>query len=82
MDYFCWTRPRSLEFVLLSCVQDSHYRLSAPVKLEIIPPLILGITGAVIRWATVINWRCMRANGVEEKYCTSEDVSDLEKFEK
>lgn len=46
------------------------------------PPLILGITGAVIKWATVINWRCMRANGVEEKYCTSEDVSDLEKFEK
>lgn len=27
-------------------------------------------------------WRAMRANGVEEKYCTGKDVSDWEKFEK
>lgn len=25
-------------------------------------------------------WRAMRANGIPEKYCTGEDVSDLEKF--
>ncbi|WP_294081812.1 glucuronate isomerase [Proteiniphilum sp. UBA5384] len=27
-------------------------------------------------------WRAMRANGVEEKYCTGKDISDWEKFEK
>ena len=27
-------------------------------------------------------WRAMRANGVEEKYCTGRDTSDWEKFEK
>ena len=27
-------------------------------------------------------WRAMRTNGVEEKYCTGEETSDWEKFEK
>ncbi|KZK91205.1 Uronate isomerase [Pseudovibrio sp. Ad5] len=27
-------------------------------------------------------WRAMRANGVEEKYCTGKNVSDREKFQK
>ncbi len=27
-------------------------------------------------------WRAMRTNGVEERYCTGEDTSDWEKFEK
>ncbi|WP_041769195.1 glucuronate isomerase [Pseudovibrio sp. FO-BEG1] len=27
-------------------------------------------------------WRAMRANGVEEKYCTGKDISDREKFQK
>lgn len=27
-------------------------------------------------------WRAMRANGVEERYCTGKDTSDWEKFEK
>jgi glucuronate isomerase len=27
-------------------------------------------------------WRAMRTNGVDEKYCTGEDTSDWEKFEK
>ena len=27
-------------------------------------------------------WRAMRTNGVDEKYCTSKDTSDWEKFEK
>lgn len=27
-------------------------------------------------------WRAMRANGIEEKYCTGKDTSDWEKFEK
>ncbi len=27
-------------------------------------------------------WRAMRTNGVAEKYCTGQDISDWEKFEK
>ena len=27
-------------------------------------------------------WRAMRANGVDERYCTGKDTSDWEKFEK